>query len=712
MSPNPNSYIFIEKSSRPVRGWVLRFRDCFVFFNYLLGLLAISALASSEIFPDLISIVLFVLLALCFFLERKQIIPIEPFIKLAIAKWALPLIPLLYFVFGFPLLETVVSILVLLVLSRFVFKTELNDYLYGYLICIICLLLGAIFIQDLIFGAIFLAFYLCLGCCLMFYNMMVERVGSHSPPDTFRPVGENERTSVSLLLVSNAMVLASLVLTSLIFFSFPRLGLGLFSLESKSSPISGFSDSVSLGEVGKIKLNPEVVMRVEYKKSGRPIKPETPVFWRGVALDHYDGTRWRSTVANEWRIRKKSVGNIKLFLVNPKLNVVQQEVFMEPIDSDVVFTQGIPMEINGSFRGLIMDQSFSMRTTDKRIGPKRFFITADIGRPRFSYDLVSPGYQSGVLKKYLQVPKDISPKIVRLANDLGNNRPSRQGKAEGVLQYLKNGFGYSLDMEESFGKDSLEHFLFTRKEGHCELFASAMVVLLRLVDVPARIVNGFVGVEWNEMGNYMIVRQSHAHSWVEAFIPDRGWTVFDPTPPDPGGLLEAPGSGRFSRMMDFMRLNWQRYIVKYSVQDQVQVLNWFEGQGRDLMQSFSKWKDLNRKEILDVLRDNLVSGLGLMVVIGVLVLLMKRGNFLGMGRAPNLPSVTIYQSMLKKLFKYGLKKKPQWTPREFCSHLEPLSREQREIVFKVTGFYEKSRFGACEPEGQETNAIKYSLDKL
>ena len=142
-------------------------------------------------------------------------------------------------------------------------------------------------------------------------------------------------------------------------------------------------------------------------------------------------------------------------------------------------------------------------------------------------------------KRFLQLP-DLHPEIIQLANDVVGDAPSSSKKAERILKRLRNNYGYSLDLVNETGQTGLYEFLFRRREGHCEYFATAMVVLLRVNGIPSRMVNGFAGGEWNDLGNYLIVRQKHAHSWVEAYLPGQGWMVFDPTPPDPAPEFEIP----------------------------------------------------------------------------------------------------------------------------------------------------------------------------
>src|SRR6185436_13828106 len=114
-------------------------------------------------------------------------------------------------------------------------------------------------------------------------------------------------------------------------------------------------------------------------------------------------------------------------------------------------------------------------------------------------------------------------------------------KAVRVEGYLRGKFEYTLSLTWDPGKQPLSTFLFQQKKGHCEYFASAMAVLLRSVDVPTRLVNGFLMGEYNPIGDAYIVRESDAHSWVEVYLPGAGWTEFDPTP----GSSTQPDAGLF-----------------------------------------------------------------------------------------------------------------------------------------------------------------------
>ena len=162
-----------------------------------------------------------------------------------------------------------------------------------------------------------------------------------------------------------------------------------------------------------------------------------------------------------------------------------------------------------------------------------------------------------------------------------------------------------------------------------------------------------MGAEWHEWGNYLIVRQSHAHSWVEAYLPGLGWAVFDPTPPAPTQAAVAQ-LNPLARTLDLLRMNWQRYIIRYSVNDQADMVRFFRSGGRDAMDSLKnltslEWKDMwisNQRWTLLIL----------LVMVGCIFLLRESGF-----SPPSSQAVLLYEELQKRLEKNGIKIKPHWT---------------------------------------------------
>ena len=188
----------------------------FTVFSYLLAGIGLGCLYLGEIYPLPLAVLLLSGLALCMVLEIRKVLPLSPLSHVQVPKWTLLALPMIFVLFDIPLLDFVSGFLTFILITRFIFKSELNDYLFGYLLSIACLLIGAIYVRDIIFGVMFLGFFLVLCWSLILYNMMVERAGSHSPPEVFLNVGERESSWTALIGLSSGLVVVSLLFTVLI----------------------------------------------------------------------------------------------------------------------------------------------------------------------------------------------------------------------------------------------------------------------------------------------------------------------------------------------------------------------------------------------------------------------------------------------------------------------------------------------------------------
>ena len=198
-------------------------------------------------------------------------------------------------------------------------------------------------------------------------------------------------------------------------------------------------------------------------------------------------------------------------------------------------------------------------------------------------------------------------------------------------------------------------------------------------------------MEWNDLGSYMIVRQTHAHSWVEAYLPGQGWRVFDPTPPDPAAVDNSAHS--LERSLDLMRLYWQRYVMRYSLKDQVELVNFFNQRTQHLTQQLKSVKSLTLEDVALAIKQNPV-WVVVIAWLALAVFALIKYQMLGGRRASKSPfAVKIYQAMLRRLAKKGLRKPPAKTHMEFLNSLMSLPMEERMAAFEITLLYEKGRFG-------------------
>jgi protein-glutamine gamma-glutamyltransferase len=687
----------------------MKLKTGFLFFNYLLTATGLLCLSFSNVFPPWLGVLLGSVLVTCLMLEIKNVLPLKPHLKVLTSSWSLLALPLLYFGFDLPLLDLLVWVLIVLLFSRLIFKTELNDYLFGYVLNLICLLLGAMVAQDITFALLFLSFYLVLCGGLIHYHMLAEQTGNHSPPDVFKHYDGNEHLRGRLFGFSAVLMVLILALTTLIFAGFPRLRMEIFPPGPKS-PVTGFSEAVRLGDVGMIKENSAVVMRVEFSQKGETYRPKSAVYLRGVVLDHFNGNSWFSTDRQKREFINHPGVGVKLFPNEPTANAVRQDIYMDRFDSNVIFAPTLPLIIDGDFRSLQVSRDFTLKTLDRNSRLNTVSLTSDPAssaehRIQAKLDMRSTKQR----KKFLQLP-GTSSEIAQLAKRLTQN--TAESSANNMLNYLRSNFGYTLEMEKGPGQSTLDHFLFIRKKGHCEYFASSMVVLLRLAGIPARLVNGFLGVEWNDLGQYMVIRQQHAHSWVEAFFPDKGWVRYDPTPSDPA-FSENKFNDSLSRALDLMRLNWQRYILRYSMKDQTLFFTGLKSTGEETMASLQKLRTLDDEEIKTLIIDNLEI-LVLLIVFGFLLMLAWRNHprwrFFDSPRSP-FPA-WLYQKMLRKLAVSGIHKQPHWTHREFLQRLTTLPKDKRDIIEKITATYEKSRFGQIPLLEAEKKELLNHLRKI
>ena len=168
--------------------------------------------------------------------------------------------------------------------------------------------------------------------------------------------------------------------------------------------------------------------------------------------------------------------------------------------------------------------------------------------------------------RFTQLPP-IPPRIAALAREVTAGSADRYEAAQRLTAWLSRELTYTRVLERVTALDPLEEFLFVRRSGNCEYFAAALAVMLRSLDIPARVVNGFQRGEWNPYGEYFIVRLRDAHSWVEVFVEGAGWVTLDPSP---RGAVETPRGGLAAGLwLDALRLSWYRYVINWSLHDQL-----------------------------------------------------------------------------------------------------------------------------------------------
>ena len=372
----------------------------------------------------------------------------------------------------------------------------------------------------------------------------------------------------SLLTTTGALAGAILVVALVVFVTFPRVSQGWAGRgDTVVTSIAGFSDQVSIGEHGStILANPQIVLRVEFP-DGLP--PNIGgLHWRGRSYDRFDGVRWTrsqglppSTAPTAW-YRERWSGDL-----------IEQRIFGSALEARVLFALHPAVEID-SDNGVqpLFDNAGDFVYWGS--GAPAYTAYSRVGSPPAD-DLRRParGYRPSAAH-FQQLPRGLDPRIRALADSLTAGIDNRYDQAVAIRSWLQT-FGYTRQLPATAREATLEHFLFERRAGHCEYFSTAMVVLLRSLGIESRNVNGFLGGQWNTFGNYLVVTQNEAHSWVEAWFPGYGWVTFDPTPAgqDSGEAAAVAWFWPGRILFDGIQHRWNKWVLDYGVDDQTGLLS-------------------------------------------------------------------------------------------------------------------------------------------
>lgn len=365
-----------------------------------------------------------------------------------------------------------------------------------------------------------------------------------------------------------SLILLTIILSAVFFVSLPRLKYGLWGKSHvKGIKNAGFSERMALSE-GELKLDPSVVARIEL----RPLL-RGPYYLRGNVLDYFDGKEWVNTFKHREPILRKGEEFIIRYYPQGKdmsigpAEIILWDILLEPIESDIIFVPEEPLSLTTTASRVERDYSDTLYIPRK--GARRIHYLVKKGLKEGDSRMIE-SIGPELSSEYLQIPEDIKKELSNFVQKILKGTKGDLYKAKKIEVYLKENYRYSLKPPEvPEGMNPVSHFLFHSKTGYCEHFASAMVLLLRAEGIPARVVTGFAGGELNPVGNYIIMRQKDAHSWVEAWVEGR-WQRFDPTPTE---TINPERPSILFLYIDYLKLKWQRYVVNFSRQDQLSIFS-------------------------------------------------------------------------------------------------------------------------------------------
>ncbi|MBI4560426.1 MAG: DUF3488 domain-containing protein [Candidatus Rokubacteria bacterium] len=585
------------------------------------------------------------------------------------------------------LLDGFVHLLLYLTCYKLYNRQTLADWRDLFLLSFFMLVAASALIVSVAF-LLFLGVFLALGLwSFVLYHLLTEI--ERYAPERGALASSGQPPSSSLLGVSLAASVITLAFALAFFFVIPRIGQAALPLKAGvGRMMSGFSDRVELGAFGSIQTDPAVVMRVRFPEEPPGHEALARLRWRGVAFDHFTGQEWRVSQSERRPLPRSPDG--RFLLAYPRGGrVVAQEIYLEPIGTDVIFAA--PRVLGFTLPGgVAMVDSMDSVSFSVRNARLRYLAYSELEAlpPRGSWES-SRAMPEEILKSYLQLPR-LSPRMGALAREVTQGSRDPYEAALALTAHLRRSFRYSLDLRRETVLPPVEEFLFVTRAGNCEYFAASLAVLLRTLGIPARVVNGFQRGEWNPYGQYLVVRQRDAHSWVEAFFPARGWVTLDPSPR--AAFDAAFLTSQLSQYLDALRMRWYRYIVNWSLTDQVAAASALRHQALTWRRSISKaW----------VSRDWAGWGrwLPLAGAAGAILLLAARlgrgGGRIGLRRhSPKPPQrLRAYEEMLKRLARRALTPGPSETAREFALRAGGALPAVGPAVREITEVYERVRFG-------------------
>jgi len=496
------------------------------------------------------------------------------------------------------------------------------------------------------------------------------------PVLTFALIAVNHPASAARwrqpLKLSALLVVQAVPIMLVLFVLFPRIAGPLWGLPSDAfAGMSGLSDNMAPGSISQLVQSDAVAFRAEF---AGPPPPAAQRYWRGPVLERFDGRAWSA-------VRGRSDPEPAIDTTGAP---VRYAVTIEPHNKNWIFALEVPDPL--------------ALPPDTRLTPDLQLLAKAPLQRRARYILTSfPNHRIGqdaepaVLHRALQLPAHGNPEARALAQRLKSETTNDADLVARVLRlFHEQPYVYTLT-PPLLGNDGIDEFLFTTRRGFCEHYAGAFTFLMRAAGVPARVVTGYQGGEFNSVGNYLIVRQSDAHAWSEVWLKDQGWVRVDPTAAVAAnriesGIASALPAGEplpfFVRTdvawmkqlrlrWDTLNNQWNQWVLGYNQERQIGL---FASLGFGIV----SWQEL---------------AWGLLIGVGLLLSIVAALT-LRPGRKPRADEVqALYLIFCTKLAKAGITRLATEGPLDFANRVHTARPELTTAVDGVTRLYIQLRYG-------------------
>ncbi|MBI4006365.1 MAG: DUF3488 domain-containing transglutaminase family protein [Gammaproteobacteria bacterium] len=479
-------------------------------------------------------------------------------------------------------------------------------------------------------------------------------------------------SDIARVRIAGTLLLQALPIMLFTFLLFPRINSPLWGLPKDAyAGLTGIDDEMEPGTISQLIQTDAVAFRVEFNGD---IPKQSKLYWRGPVLWHSDGRKWT-------RYTKTASESVALERGGP---LVRYTITMEPNNQKWLFALEMPNQV----------PPLAYITTDFQL------LTREPVRQRIRYDLTSsPDYlirtsDSTELERALQLPAGFHPKTVALARSWREEGDKPSQIIERAMRWFSEDEFYYTLVPPLLMQDNVDEFLFNTKQGFCEHYAGAFVILMRAAGIPARVITGYQGGNYNPVGDYLIVEQRDAHAWAEVWLEERGWVRVDPTSAvSPARVLEGIESAlagaivdiplifsqnplsrslwqRLHNSWDAINNQWNQWVISYGPQRQTQFLRQF-GMGE------FDWKAITAVLFITI-----------SIILCMITVWLLRQNL-----SHRDPARMLYDEFCHKLARCGIRHSQSEGPLDFARRIINKHRELSVPVNEITTLYISVRYG-------------------
>jgi transglutaminase-like putative cysteine protease len=544
------------------------------------------------------------------------------------------------------------ALLTVMTALKFLESQRHRDLLILVFLCYFLIATHFLFSQSIIIASLMFATLIVITATLVTLNQREDKVRLKE-----------------LLFTSTRLVLLSIPLMLILFILVPRVPGPLWGLTSEQrGGITGLSDHMSPGKISNLIRNNEVAFRVDFKGD---IPAQSKLYWRGPVMAQYNGYRWSQAP------RKI----LRRFTLMASDSAIKYTVTLEPNGEQWLLALDIPSKL---IRHSVMTENFQLISKKKINDLLRYQMES-----RLAYQ-IGLNESLDYLKIALAYPDMLNPKTIELGKSLAERFERSEDIVNEVLNMFREEEFYYTLKPPVLGKNVVDEFLFGSRRGFCEHYAGSFALLMRAAGIPARIVTGYQGGEYNNVGNYLIVRQSDAHAWTEVWIENQGWMRVDPTAAVSPGRIEQGIDDALSDEISNFRIQNRNPIFGNLL------YNWdnLQHSWNDWVLNYDQRKQMNFLSKLELGIENWSD----MVFALVFLLLAVTALFwfiVWYRERPPKPAAyeILFNRLLKKLSRRGFQKGPAEDTRTFLLRITKRDFPQQELLANIVELYNRIKYG-------------------